>query len=235
MNTLTRTLTITLPLLCVVGVAAAPAAAHSDIDAPPAAADTAPVPHHGAPAPICGGGVAVAHPPVRARPLRSSQRAAVPGTVPSPPALPKPQDAPTSTIEPAAATGLAAAVFVELLPGPAPAGERMSGSPVGPPERPSGAGRAASCGRDPSVVPVTVPRRELVPVPVPVQVTIHDLDSAPPGPRSTDRSAGTRSEVEIVVRANGASGSAAQLPAVLREMVQTLTAQQRVPTPRPHR
>ncbi|MFD3744914.1 hypothetical protein [Nocardia sp. NPDC058633] len=68
-------------------------------------------------------------------------------------------------------------------------------------------------------------------MPVPVQVTTHDLGAAPARPQS----AGARSEIEIVVRAGGGSGSAAQLPAVLREMVRTLAAQQQVQTPRPHR
>ncbi|MFC9662192.1 hypothetical protein ACFVJ5_18310 [Nocardia sp. NPDC127606] len=82
---------------------------------------------------------------------------------------------------------------------------------------------------------MTVPRRELVPAPVPVQVTIHDLGSAPARPQGIDRSAGARAEIEIMVRAGGGSGSAAELPAVLREMLRSLAGQQRVPTPRPHR
>ncbi|MFD4461729.1 hypothetical protein [Nocardia sp. NPDC058480] len=80
-----------------------------------------------------------------------------------------------------------------------------------------------------------MPRRELVPAPAPVRVTIHDLGSAPGRPRGVDQSAGARSEIEIVVRTGGGSGSAAELPAVLREMLRTLAAPQRVPTPRPHR
>ncbi|MFE5477882.1 hypothetical protein ACWFRF_15310 [Nocardia sp. NPDC055165] len=82
---------------------------------------------------------------------------------------------------------------------------------------------------------MTVPRRELVPAPVPVQVTIHDFGSAPARPQGMDPSAGARSEIGIRVLAGGGSGSAAQLPAVLREMLRALAAQQRVPTPRPHR
>ncbi|MFD3591335.1 hypothetical protein ACFWU5_01305 [Nocardia sp. NPDC058640] len=77
---------------------------------------------------------------------------------------------------------------------------------------------------------IVVPRRELVPAPVPVQVTVHDLGSAPGRPQGVDRSAGARSEVEIVVPAGG-SGSATQLPAVLRDMLRALIAL----TPRPHR
>ncbi|MFD3425668.1 hypothetical protein [Nocardia fluminea] len=82
---------------------------------------------------------------------------------------------------------------------------------------------------------MTVPRRELVPVPVPVQVRIHDLGSAPARPQGTDQSTGARSEIEIMVRTGGGSGSAAELPAVLREMLRSLAGQQRVPSPRPHR
>ncbi len=205
MNTLTRTLITTFPLLCAAGIAAAPAAAHPEIDAPPAAADDARVvPHHGGPSPICAGGVTVvlAQPPERVgRPSRPPQRAAAPGKVPTPPAQ--------------------------------ASGPGLDGLPTESPDRPSDS--AGPCGEAPIVVPVTVPRRELVPAPVPVQVTIHDLGSAPARPRGLQQGEGTRSEIEVVVRAGGGSGSAAELPAVLRDMLRSLAAQQRVPTPRPHR
>lgn len=209
MNTLTRTLITTFPLLCAAGVAAAPAAAHPEIGAPPAvrpsAAPGAPaVPHHGGPSPICAGGgtVVLAQPPERVgQPNRPTQRAAAPGKVPAPPSL-------------------------SAAPG-------ADGLPPRSPDRSSDT--AGSCGGAPIVVPVTVPRRELVPGPVPVQVTIHDLGAAPARPQGTDQSPGSRSEIEIVVRSGGGSGSAAELPAVLREMLRSLAAQQRVPTPRPHR
>ncbi|MFI6221887.1 hypothetical protein ACIBEH_15125 [Nocardia salmonicida] len=82
---------------------------------------------------------------------------------------------------------------------------------------------------------IVVPRRELVPAPVPVRVTVHDLNSAPARTHGDEQRTGARSEIEIVVRAGSGSGSAAEVPAVLREMVRVLAAQQRVPTPRPHR
>ncbi|WKG07877.1 hypothetical protein QX204_22710 [Nocardia sp. PE-7] len=82
---------------------------------------------------------------------------------------------------------------------------------------------------------IVVPRRELVPAPVPVRVTVHDLNSAPARAHGDEQRTGARSGIEIVVRAGSGSGSAAEVPAVLREMVRVLAAQQRVPTPRPHR
>ncbi|MEV0545242.1 hypothetical protein [Nocardia salmonicida] len=66
-------------------------------------------------------------------------------------------------------------------------------------------------------------------------MTVHDLGSTPARAQGTEPSAGARSEIEIVVRAGGGSGSAAEVPTVLREMLRVLAAQQRVPTPRPHR
>lgn len=195
MNPLTRTLITTFPLLCVAGVAAAPAAAH------PTSGDAATGPSVTRPAettpqaglsPICAGdgAVVLAQPPARraGEPIFPPQHAAAPGTVPVAPPVPQRKDTPPQT--------------------------------------------DGSCGRAPVVVPViVVPRRELVPAPV--RVTIHDLGSAPARPRGAEQSAGARSEIEIVVRAGG--GSAAELPAVLREMLRSLAAQQRVPTPRPHR
>ncbi len=205
MNTLTRTLITTFPLLCAVGVAAAPAAAHPDIGAPSAARPTV-----GADHPRCAEGgprgpVVLARPPERiGRPILPPQRAAVPGTVPVAPQL---QNGPTST------------------------GTRLEAEGL-----PSNTGAAGLCGRATAVVPViVVPRRELVPAPVPVQVTVHDLGSTPARAQGAEPSAGPRSEIEIVVRAGGGSGSAAELPTVLREMLRVLAAQQRVPTPRPHR
>ncbi|MFC6012808.1 hypothetical protein [Nocardia lasii] len=79
---------------------------------------------------------------------------------------------------------------------------------------------------------IVVPRRELVPAPVPVQVTVHEL--GPTRSRPEQRPAAAP-ELEVTVRTGGGSGSAAQLPAVLREMLRAMAAQQRVPTPRPHR
>ncbi|MGW6624413.1 hypothetical protein ACWF99_24625 [Nocardia sp. NPDC055002] len=245
MNTLTRTLITTFPLLCAAGIAAAPAAAHPESGAPdavrPSAADVAPTlsPHSGSSS-ICAGvrgAVVLAHPPEGVgQVIRPAQRAAAPGAVPIAPPVPNPQSAPTSPGRPAADVAveinLGAAVAVELPPRPTPEGVRRSAAPVQPRERPSG---PVSCGRESTAVPVTVPRRELVPAPVPVQVTVHDLGSAPARPQGIDQSAGARSEIEIVVRAGGGSGSAAELPAVLREMLRSLAGQQRVPTPRPHR
>ncbi|MFD6395552.1 hypothetical protein [Nocardia sp. NPDC060249] len=244
MNTLTRTLITTFPLLCAAGVAAAPAAAHPESGAAPAARpSTAEVAPTIPPSPICAGGgargaVVPARPPERVGQAdRPSQRAAVPGAVPTPPPAPDPQKAPTSTGQPAAAGGpvsiiLGAAVAVVLPPRPAPEGVRKNGLSVQPWEPPSG---TVSCGRESTAIPVTVPRGELVPAPVPVQVTIHDLGSAPGRPQGADRGAGARPEIEVMVRARGGSGSAAELPAVVRELLRSLAAQQRVPAPRPHR
>ncbi len=209
MNILTRTLITAFPLLCVAGVAAAPAAAHPEIGAPPAVRPSAAegastVPHHAGPSPICvgGGAVVLARLPERVgRQVYPSPRAATPGKVPTP-------------------------SQASEAPG-------VDGLPARSPARPSDT--AGPCGRAPIVVPVIVPRRELVPAPVPVQVTIHDLGSAPARPQGTDQSQGARSEIGIMVRASVGSGSAAELPAVLREVLRSLGKQQRVPTPRPHR
>ncbi|UGT56847.1 hypothetical protein [Nocardia asteroides] len=65
---------------------------------------------------------------------------------------------------------------------------------------------------------------------MPVRITVHDLATAPP---ASPRGETAPVEVEIVVR--GGTGSAAELPAVLRDLVRALATQQRVPTPRPHR
>ncbi|WP_446221536.1 hypothetical protein ACTWPB_16480 [Nocardia sp. IBHARD005] len=199
MNTLTRTLITTFPLLCVAGVAAAPAAAHptsGDAATPSVSRPAETTPPAGLSSTCAGGdgAVVLARPPARriGEPIFPPQHAAAPGTVPVAPAVPHRKDTPPET--------------------------------------------AGSCGRAPVVVPViVVPRRELVPAPAPVRVTIHDLGSVPARPRSVDQSAGARSEIEIVVRAGGGSGSAAELPSVLREMLRTLGGQQRVPTPRQHR
>ncbi|MFE6920651.1 hypothetical protein ACFVAV_06355 [Nocardia sp. NPDC057663] len=138
MNTFTRTLISTFPLLCVAGVLAAPAAAHPG--------DRVPI------TPVCSGG--------------------------------------------AVAT---------------------------PPERHGAAG------------PSVPSRDRATPAPVPVRVTVHDLTGTPPSAvrGETGRSAAPV-EVEIVVKGGG-SGSAAELPAVLRDLVRTLATPQRVPAPRPHR
>ncbi|MFD4430564.1 hypothetical protein [Nocardia sp. NPDC058497] len=95
-------------------------------------------------------------------------------------------------------------------------------SPTTPPERHGAAGP-------------TVPARDgAVPAPVPVRVTVHDLTGAPPPARGEAGRPATPIEVEIVVR-GGASGSAAELPTVLRDLLRTLATPQRVPAPRPHR
>ncbi|MGY0500685.1 hypothetical protein ACWZHB_19540 [Nocardia sp. FBN12] len=239
MNTLTRTLITTFPLLCVAGIAGAPAAAHpvpADSGAPP----TVTRPAESAPK-CAGGGVVLAHPPARRTtdPLVTPQRAAAPGAVPKAPPPPLSQDGPDSTGDrPSGFTsaGQRVAISVQLSLGSTSEGARIGGLPAPSPVHSSGAGTAGSCGATPTVVPVVVvPRRELVPAPVPVQVTTHDLGAAPARPQGLDQSAGARSEIEIVVRAGGGSGSAAELPAVLRDMLRSLAAQQRVPTPRPHR
>ncbi|MGW5917833.1 hypothetical protein ACWFPY_02470 [Nocardia fluminea] len=242
MNTLTRTLITTFPLLCAAGVAAAPAAAHPESGAPtaarPAAADVAPVPHHSGPPPICArgaahAGVVLARPPERdGQAIPAVPRAAAPGALPTAPTVPNTPDA-TSTgrhhADPPVAIILGAAISVEF---PAPEGVGRTGVPVQSPDGPS---RSRPCGPESTVVQVTVPRRELVPAPVPVQVRIHDLGSAPARPQGTDQSTGARPEISIMVRAGGGSGSAAELPSVLREMLRSLAGQQRVPSPRPHR
>lgn len=74
------------------------------------------------------------------------------------------------------------------------------------------------------------PRGDATPAPVPVRVTVRDLTTAA-GPAG-DRGRAAPVEVEIVVRGGG---SAAELPAALRDLVQTLITPQRVPAPRPHR
>ncbi|GEM35469.1 hypothetical protein NN3_64760 [Nocardia neocaledoniensis NBRC 108232] len=66
---------------------------------------------------------------------------------------------------------------------------------------------------------------------MPVRITVHDLATAPP---ASARGEAAPVEVEIVVRGGG-TGSAAGLPAVLRDLVRALATPQRVPTPRPHR
>ena len=205
MNTLTRTLISTFPLLCAAGVAAAPAAAHPDIGAPPAARPAVGPDH-----PRCAG-VGPRGPVVLARPPERIGRA----------------DSPT------AACGCA-----RRGSGSAAAPERtdLDRHPTRSGGPPPNTGAASPCGRATTVVPViVVPRRVVVPAPVPVQVTVHDLGSAPARAQGTEPSAGARSEIEIVVRAGGGSGSAAEVPTVLREMLRVLAAQQRVPTPRPHR
>lgn len=203
MNTVTRTLITTFPLLCAAGVAAAPAAAHPDVGGAPHVAQPATA-GDASLSPIRGGGgatgaVVLAQPPERREggPILQPQRGATPGTVPVVPTPPHRQD------------------------------------PAIVPDHPSGP--VGSRDRVLAVVPVVMPRRELVPATVPVRVTVHDLGSAPARPHGVDQSTGARSEIEIVVRARGGSGSAAELPTVLREMLRTLAAQQRVPTPRPHR
>ncbi|WP_101466472.1 hypothetical protein [Nocardia fluminea] len=242
MNTLTRTLITTFPLLCAAGVAAAPAAAHAESGAPPAArpatADVAPVPRHSGHSPICArgaarAGVVLARPPERGgQAIPAVPHAAAPGTMPTASTVPYPRDATSSGrhhVEPPVAIILGAAASVEF---PVPEAVRRTGGPVQSPERPSS---SLPCGPESPVVPMTVPRRELVPVPVPVQVRIHDLGSAPARPQGTDQSAGARPDIEIMVRAGGGSGSAAELPPVLRELLRSLAGQQRVPSPRPHR
>ncbi|MGW6730353.1 hypothetical protein ACWF9G_31015 [Nocardia sp. NPDC055029] len=79
------------------------------------------------------------------------------------------------------------------------------------------------------------PRDGAVPAPVPVRVTVHDLTGVPPSAaRGQSGRPAAPVEVEIVIRGGG-SGSAAELPAVLRDLVRTLATPQRVPAPRPHR
>ncbi|WP_132369659.1 hypothetical protein [Nocardia alba] len=250
MHMLTRTLITTFPLLCAAGVAAAPAAAHPDGGTQPArrppTAEVAPsVPHHRDPSPKCAEGgtwtaVVATHPSERVgQAIRPAQQAGAPGTVPIAPHGSKPPSNSPGT--PAAgrpagdipvAVVLGAAVAVELPPRPSPNGMRGASVPGQMPQQPS---ITVPCGREPTVVPVIVPRRELVPAPVPVQVTIHDLGSAPARPQGIDQSAGARSEIEVLVRVGDGSGSATELPAVVREMLRSLAPQHRVPTPRPHR
>ncbi|MEV0076933.1 hypothetical protein AB0H58_11025 [Nocardia neocaledoniensis] len=110
----------------------------------------------------------------------------------------------------------------------APATPVCSGAPStvpGPVERPL---HASICSGGPST---TVPTPKPTPRPVPVRITVHDLATAPP---ASARGETAPVEVEIVVRGGGA-GSAAELPAVLRDLVRALATPQRVPTPRPHR
>ncbi|WP_280304853.1 hypothetical protein [Nocardia neocaledoniensis] len=110
----------------------------------------------------------------------------------------------------------------------APAAPVCSGTPSavpGPVERPR---HAPICSGGPST---TVPTPKPTPRPVPVRITVHDLATAPP---ASARGETAPVEVEIVVRGGG-TGSAAELPAVLRDLVRALATPQRVPTPRPHR
>lgn len=81
----------------------------------------------------------------------------------------------------------------------------------------------------PNAAPTTTPRADSAPEPVPVRVTVHDLTAVPP---AAGRAAPV--EVEIIVRGGG-SGSAAELPTVLRDLVRAVVTPQRVPAPRPHR
>ncbi|MFF2086335.1 hypothetical protein ACFVVM_21365 [Nocardia sp. NPDC058176] len=84
-----------------------------------------------------------------------------------------------------------------------------------------------------------------MPTPIPVRITVHDLATAPDAPRgvAVERVV-TRSEVEIIIRAGatrarpvtaGAGSGSTELSDVLREVLQDLTAAQRVPAPRPLR
>ncbi|MEV6058450.1 hypothetical protein AB0L62_00465 [Nocardia asteroides] len=90
-------------------------------------------------------------------------------------------------------------------------------------------GKPAPPERHTAAAPTTTPRTDSPPEPVPVRVTVHDLTAVPPA-------AGLAApvEVEIIVRGGG-GGSAAELPAVLRELVRAVVTPHRVPTPRPHR
>ncbi|MGW6424627.1 hypothetical protein ACWF82_18295 [Nocardia sp. NPDC055053] len=98
-----------------------------------------------------------------------------------------------------------------------------SGAPAPPPERHGAAG------------PLVPAREGTVPARVPVRVTVHDLTGAPPSAaRGEAGRPAAPIEVEIVVKGDG-SGSAAELPAVLRDLVRTLATPRRVPSPRPHR
>ncbi|WP_157101873.1 hypothetical protein [Nocardia caishijiensis] len=65
---------------------------------------------------------------------------------------------------------------------------------------------------------------------------MHDLGSAAPAQQRgrPGQSRGSEPELEIRLRARGGSGSAAELPAALRELARVLLPQ-RVPAPRPHR
>ncbi|MFD5180584.1 hypothetical protein ACFWM1_32570 [Nocardia sp. NPDC058379] len=94
----------------------------------------------------------------------------------------------------------------------------------------SGGGAATAPERHGAAAPTPPPRSDAAPVPV--RVTVRDLTTAPnAGERGR---VGAPVEVEIVVRGGG-GGSAAGLPAALRDLVQTLITPQRVPAPRPHR
>ncbi|MFE3541342.1 hypothetical protein ACFXK0_00040 [Nocardia sp. NPDC059177] len=94
----------------------------------------------------------------------------------------------------------------------------------------------------------TVPQLVLLPAPVPVRISVVDLADVPlktlagEGQRPAGRAgAPDRADtplparVEILVRSGGGSGSASELPEVLREIVQALAAEHRARTPRPHR
>lgn len=105
-------------------------------------------------------------------------------------------------------------------------------SPTTPPERHGAAGPTVAAHE--GAVPAVPSRDGAVPAPVPVRVTVHDLTGAPASARGEAGRPAAQVEVEIIVRGGG-SGSAAELPAVLRDLVRTLATPQRVPAPRPHR
>ncbi|WP_280346110.1 hypothetical protein [Nocardia neocaledoniensis] len=130
---------------------------------------------------------------------------------------------------------LVCAVAALAAPAAAHAADPASADPVcsGKPS----AVPAPAAGRPP-VTPVcsggpstTVPTPMPTPRPVPVRITVHDLSTAPPASARRDAAP---VEVEIVVRGGG-TGSAAEVPALLRDLVRALSTPQRVPTPRPHR
>ncbi|MFE7723321.1 hypothetical protein ACFU44_30310 [Nocardia rhizosphaerihabitans] len=105
-------------------------------------------------------------------------------------------------------------------------------SPTTPPERHGAAGPTVHARE--GAVPAVPARDGAFPAPVPVRVTVHDLTGAPPSARGEAGRPAAPVEVEIVVRGGG-SGSAAELPALLRDLVRTLATPQRMPAPRPHR
>ncbi|MFD6389431.1 hypothetical protein [Nocardia sp. NPDC060259] len=124
---------------------------------------------------------------------------------------------------------LVCAAGVLAAPAAALPGDR---APVGPVC--SGGGGAVAPDTPPQRHGVP-PRDGAVPAPIPVRVTVHDLTGTPPSAgRGPSGRPAAPVEVEIVVRGGG-SGSAAELPAVLRDLVRTLATPQRVPAPRPHR
>lgn len=223
MNTLTRVLITTFPLLCAVGVAA-PAAGH--------------------PAPVCA---VLAQPPGDGEVVSPPSRAAAPGSVPPAPPPPGEKAAPGP-------------VVVIVVPGPLaprPTGVGAAGSPCATAGTeggvdagiPAGCGgvegpvdgservpvrRPGSCGKAPILRPGQMPKGALVPAPVPVRVTVHDLGSAAPAQQRARPEKDRGSAPELEIRVRGGSGSAADLPAALRELVRVLVPQ-RVPAPRPHR